>query len=150
MEKQNKVEKSQIDAMVASLEFKFVQVEGTTITGCWAILPNGWKAGYGESSCVVPEEFNKEDGEKYAKERAIQAATNKLWENEGYLLKMTGQTSYRSGVLVAPVVLEMVISDFDEFQGLTQSLLDNYSDLPAPVLEALDGFVNKSKVAGDE
>lgn len=141
--KQKKVGKSHIDAMVESLTFKFVQVEGTTITGCWAALPNGWNAGYGESSCVIPEEFNKEEGEKIAKGRAIQDSIERLWENEGYLLKMTGRTSERSSVLISPIVLEMVISDFEEFEGLTHSLLDNYDQLPAPVLEALDKFITK-------
>ncbi|WP_232733459.1 Gp49 family protein [Vibrio sp. HA2012] len=93
MEPQTKVEKSHIDALVASLEFKFARVEDTTVTGCWAYLPNGFKVGYGESACVDPNNFNEADGQKYAKERCIQNATNKLWELEGYLLKVTGATS---------------------------------------------------------
>ncbi len=93
MEPQTKVEKSHIDALVASLEFKFARVEDTTVTGCWAYLPNGFKVGYGESACVDPNNFNEADGQKYAKERCIQNATNKLWELEGYLLKVTGHPS---------------------------------------------------------
>lgn len=87
------VKKSHIDSMIESLEFKFARVEDTTVTGCWAYLPNGFKVGYGESACVNPDDYKQSDGEKYAKQRAIQDATNKLWELEGYLLKVTGKTS---------------------------------------------------------
>lgn len=92
-EKQTKVEKPYIDKLVDSLEFKFARVEDTTVTGCWAYLPNGFKVGYGESACVDPSNYNEADGQKYAKERCIQNATNKLWELEGYLLKVTGSVS---------------------------------------------------------
>lgn len=56
-------------------------------------LPNGFQIGYGESACVDPNEYKQADGEKYAKERCITNASNKLWELEGYLLKTTGATS---------------------------------------------------------
>lgn len=56
------------------------------------ILPNGFQVGYGESACVDPSNYDKALGEKYVKERCIVAATNKLWELEGYLLKVTGST----------------------------------------------------------
>ena len=49
--------------------------------------------GTGESACVDPVNYNKALGEKYAKERAEATARNKLWELEGYLLKVTGKTS---------------------------------------------------------
>ncbi|WRQ13089.1 hypothetical protein [Vibrio phage vB_VpM-pA2SJ1] len=90
---QTKVEKTHIDSMVESLHFEFARVGETTVTGCWAFLPNGFQVGYGESACVDLANYKREDGEKYAKQRAIQAATNKLWELEGYLLKVTGATS---------------------------------------------------------
>lgn len=90
---QNKVEKAHIDAMVESLNFEFARVGNTTVTGCWAFLPNGFQVGYGESACVDPANYKQADGEKYAKQRAIQSATNKLWELEGYLLKVVGATS---------------------------------------------------------
>lgn len=89
----NKVAFEHIQSMVGSLEFKFARVEETTVTGCWAFLPNGFQVGYGESACVDPANYNQADGEKYAKERCVQNATNKLWELEGYLLATTGVTS---------------------------------------------------------
>ena len=90
---QNKVEFDHIQEMVKSLSFKFERVGDTTITGCWGILPCGFKVGYGESSCVDPLNYKQADGEKYSQERCIVSATNKLWELEGYLLKRTGSTS---------------------------------------------------------
>lgn len=141
--KQKKVEKSHIDAMVESLTFKFARVGDSNVTGCWAFLPNKYKVGYGESIAFLDEEFDEKVGKDCAKERCIANATQNLFEFEGYLLKMTGRTSDRSSVLISPVVLEMVISDFEEFQDLTHSLVDNYSELPAPVLEALDKFITK-------
>ena len=88
-----KVEYSHIQEMVKSLEFKFERVGDTTVTGCWAFLPNGFQVGYGESACVDPTNYDKELGEKYAKERCLDNAENKLWELEGFLLKVTGATS---------------------------------------------------------
>ncbi|AUR90902.1 ryanodine receptor [Vibrio phage 1.151.O._10N.222.46.B1] len=93
MKQQNKVAFAHIQTLIASLEFKFERVGETTVTGCWAFLPNGFQVGYGESACVDPNEYKQEDGEKYAKERCVVNASNKLWELEGYLLKITGQTS---------------------------------------------------------
>ena len=91
-----KVEKQHIDNLVSQLEFKFARVENTTVTGCWAFLPNGFQVAYGESACVDPANYKWEDGCKYAKERCVQSAINKLWELEGYLLKVTGKTSVSS------------------------------------------------------
>ena len=93
MKQQNKVAFAHIQTLIASLEFKFERVGETTVTGCWAFLPNGFQVGYGESIAFLSEEFNKEDGERYAKERCVANASNKLWELEGYLLKVTGKTS---------------------------------------------------------
>lgn len=90
-----KVEKQHIENLLSQLEFKFARVENTTVTGCWAFLPNGFQVAYGESACVDPADYKWEDGCKYAKENCLQEAVNKLWELEGYLLKVTGRTSDR-------------------------------------------------------
>ena len=82
----NKVTPQRIEGLLASLRFEFARVGESTTTACWAFLPNGFSVGYGESACVDPANFNQEIGEKYAKERCLQAAANKLWELEGYLL----------------------------------------------------------------
>ena len=53
-----------------------------TLTICVITTKNGFKV-TGESACADPAIYNKADGEKYAK----QAAIEKLWPLEGYLLK---------------------------------------------------------------
>lgn len=90
---ENKVEFSYINSLVESLVFKFQRVDQTTVTGCWAFLPNGFQVGYGESACVDPSNFDFELGKKYAQERCVLNATNELWKLEGYLLKIKGTTS---------------------------------------------------------
>ena len=89
----SKLSQQHIKKLTDSLDYKFERVASTTVTGCWAFLPNGFKVGYGESACVDPANFDSELGKKYAKERAEQAAKDKLWELEGYLLKITGEVS---------------------------------------------------------
>jgi len=89
----SKVSQEHIKKLTDSLDYKFARVENTTVTGCWAFLPNGFKIAYGESACVDPANFDSALGKKYAKERAEQAAEIKLWEFEGYLLKVTGEVS---------------------------------------------------------
>lgn len=86
----DKVPHEHIEKLKNTVEYKFERVGNTTVTGCWAFLPNGFQIAYGESACVDPNNFDFELGKKYAKERAMQNAENKLWELEGYLLKMTG------------------------------------------------------------
>lgn len=84
--KDNKVMYEHIQEMVGSLTYKFERVGDTTVTGCWAFLPSGFQVAYGESACVDPANYKREDGEKYAKERCVAAAGDKLWELEGYVL----------------------------------------------------------------
>lgn len=76
-----------IDAMVASLTFKTHRFEGTTTMVALALLPNGFSVGMGQSACASPENFNAEVGEKIAVDNARDAARQKLWELEGYVLK---------------------------------------------------------------
>lgn len=89
----NKVTVAEVQKQVRSLTYKFERVGDTTTTGCWAFLPNGFCVGYGESACVDPSNYNKELGKKFAQERCQVVATDKIWELEGYLLKVTGKTS---------------------------------------------------------
>lgn len=55
---------------------------GTQLTVCCLILANGFAVS-GESACVSPENFNKELGERIARDNAKQ----KIWELEGYALR---------------------------------------------------------------
>lgn len=54
----------------------------STLTFCVLVLKNGFTV-TGESACASPENFNKELGQKIARENA----RNKIWALEGYLLK---------------------------------------------------------------
>ena len=89
----NKVSPDLINAQVDSLTFSYARIGGSTVTVCCAFLPNGFQVGTGESACVDPANYDQALGEKYAKERAVANARNKLWELEGYLLKVTEHTS---------------------------------------------------------
>lgn len=55
---------------------------GTTLTVCCLTLRNGFNV-TGESASASEENFDKEIGEKIAKENA----RSKIWKLEGYLLK---------------------------------------------------------------
>lgn len=76
----NKV--SQEEAMAKIKDCKFTVLEDGRTTICNLYLENGFTV-RGESSCVDPENFDKEIGERIAKERAV----DKVWELEGYLLQ---------------------------------------------------------------
>lgn len=60
---------------------KYFVIEGTTVTICHLTLENGFSV-RGESACVDPLNFDKKKGEMYA----FDAAFDKLWQLEGYLL----------------------------------------------------------------
>jgi hypothetical protein len=71
------------------VKYSFHITPDTTTTVCTAILlcgNNSFTLATEISACVDPTNFNKEDGEKYAKERAEVAAMNELWKLEGYKL----------------------------------------------------------------
>ena len=61
---------------------QFHVFEGSCLTVCCLTLTNGFTV-TGESACASPENFNKEVGERVARDNA----TNKIWALEGYLLK---------------------------------------------------------------
>ena len=54
----------------------------TTLTLCVLTLKNGFTV-TGESACASPENFNKELGERIARDNA----KNKIWALEGYALR---------------------------------------------------------------
>lgn len=69
-----------IDAAIAGEEYHIFG--GTTLTVCCLTLRNGFTV-TGESACASPENFNKELGQKIARENARQ----KIWALEGYALR---------------------------------------------------------------
>ena len=70
----------------------FNVINGSTITHCTITLKNGFTV-TGESACASPENFDKELGEKIAKDNAM----SKIWAFEAYLLK---ERMYRRELLV--------------------------------------------------
>lgn len=76
----SKVTREDLDHILAQSKIEF-NVLGGKLTHCMITLPSGFIV-TGESSCVDPAEYNKELGEKYAQENAVQT----LWMLEGYSL----------------------------------------------------------------
>lgn len=76
----NKVTKEDLEHLVAKSSVEYA-VFGNKLTVAVITLPSNFKV-TGEASCVDASNFDKELGEKYALENAVE----KLWELEGYLL----------------------------------------------------------------
>lgn len=66
----------------AILTEQFHVFYGTTMTVCCLTLKNGYNV-IGESAAASPTNFDKEIGQRIARENA----RNKIWQLEGYLLK---------------------------------------------------------------
>lgn len=79
-DKPNTVTKEHLDNLVAESSVEYA-VFGNKLTVAVITLPNKFKV-TGEASCVDANNFDKALGEKYA----LENATEKLWELEGYLL----------------------------------------------------------------
>lgn len=75
----NKVTKEAIEAKIKSIEFKKLSDK---LTHCIITMENGFQV-TGESACVDPKNYDREIGERIAKEQAFE----KLWPLEGYLLQ---------------------------------------------------------------
>ena len=71
-----------IDQLLSKAQVGFWQPDGTTLTICVIQLPNGFCV-TGENSCVSPENWQSDLGQKLAFEKA----RGKVWELEGYRLK---------------------------------------------------------------
>lgn len=69
-----------IDAAIAGEQYHVF--EGTTLTVCRLTLKNGYTV-TGESAAASPENFDREIGQKIAR----QNAREKIWGLEGYLLR---------------------------------------------------------------
>jgi len=69
-----------IDAAIVAEQYHVF--DGTTLTVCCLTLRNGFTV-TGESAAASPENFDREIGQKIAR----QNAREKIWSLEGYLLK---------------------------------------------------------------
>ena len=71
------------DAIDAAIDGEQYHVfEGTTLTVCCLTLKNGYTV-TGESAAASPENFDRDIGQKIAR----QNAREKIWSLEGYLLR---------------------------------------------------------------
>lgn len=69
-----------IEARIAKTEY--LRTEGNTLTICVLTLQNGFTV-TGESACADPANYNRELGERIARDKAI----GNVWPLEGYLLR---------------------------------------------------------------
>ena len=75
-----RVTPDRIKDVIAGVEYHVFP--NTTVTVCLLTLANGYSV-IGESACADRANFDKELGERIAKENA----TQKIWALEGYLLR---------------------------------------------------------------
>ena len=75
-----------IAALMARVDFQFYAV-GTS-TFCYAFLDGEFYLATGHSACVSKENFDAELGQKIAKANVMKPASDKLWELEGYALRV--------------------------------------------------------------
>ncbi len=80
-----RVTPDRIDALMARVQFRF-HVEETS-TFCHAFLDGEFMLATGHSACVSKTNFDRELGQKIAKENVLKPARDKLWELEGYALR---------------------------------------------------------------
>lgn len=82
-----RITQDQIATLVSTLDLRVHHFPGTTSMVVIASLPDGFVVGIGHSACVSAENFRAEVGAEIAKDKAIAAAREKLWELEGYRLR---------------------------------------------------------------
>lgn len=121
----NKVTKEDLEHLVAQSKTTFTNPAGT-LTHCVITLPCGYTV-TGESACVDPANYDKELGEKYALEQAVE----KLWPLEGYLLandiyRAQQPTSYASRMIFEQSDLREKLDKLCDFLSKPQpSFIDN-------------------------
>lgn len=77
----NRVTLKEMHEKITSIEYLY-PASVSTLTIAVVTLENGFTV-TGESACADPKNFNKELGQKFARDAAIR----KIWELEGYLLR---------------------------------------------------------------
>ena len=90
-----------VDANVVKEQLAKVQVQFYRFPNTYAVIAvahdeKGFYLGTGVGACVDPSEFNEEMGKSVAKDNALKAAEDKLWEIEGILLREKLKRSNRT------------------------------------------------------
>jgi hypothetical protein len=83
-----RITKERIDSLMNRVVYRFDQPEGTTSTLAHAFLDGDFLLATGHSACVSKANFNAESGRKWAQAKADTLARDKLWELEGYALRI--------------------------------------------------------------
>lgn len=83
-----RITKERIDFLMGNVIYRFDQPEGTTSTLAHAFLDGDFLLATGHSACVSKANFNAESGRKWAQAKADILARDKLWELEGYALRL--------------------------------------------------------------
>lgn len=107
-----------------------------TLTICVIELPSGFIL-TGESACASPENFDRELGERFARENAI----NKLWQLEGYVLAEALHASRQSASDAVEGVPLVYLDASDVDQVLSRLDVEDISDLSHDELKACLGVL---------
>ncbi|WP_256658926.1 Gp49 family protein [Pseudomonas sp. A-1] len=97
------VTQDRINELLARVTYRYEHPEGATATFAHAFLDDEFYLATGFSACVSPENYNQAIGEKYAGRNALEKATGKLWELEGYALFQRLRDPRCSGSTCGPV-----------------------------------------------
>ena len=78
-----------IDEMMARVIYTYeFRPHNSALTFCHALLDGTFHLASGVSGCISPENYNARIGQQIAFDNASRLARDKLWELEGYRLKM--------------------------------------------------------------
>ncbi|MFL3984733.1 Gp49 family protein [Pseudomonas aeruginosa] len=120
----------QIDALVAGLSYHTYVIPGTTTTVAAAIGPGDFVVGLGMAAAASVENFDEVIGRNRAISKAQAEARNKLWELEGWRLKLNLLDMRDAGLLGQALSPELVEAFGDQWHAVA---------IPAAVLKAAAG-----------
>lgn len=92
-----RVEKAQVDAYMAKVEYDVHVIEGTTTTVVTAILPMRhirWTLATETMACVDPRNYDAEFGRKHGIEKCEKSARDELWKGLGFALALELSANY--------------------------------------------------------
>jgi hypothetical protein len=81
-----RIRPEQISAILETVEYKTVRLDGTNVTFAAGLLPSGFCVAIAMSGSVSSANFDAEIGRKVAIQNCEKAVASKLWEFEGYCL----------------------------------------------------------------
>jgi hypothetical protein len=82
-----KISQLQVSQKLARIKVQYHRFPGTNAVVAVAHDDNGFIYGTGVGSCIDPAEFDETIGQQVAHKNAMTQATDKVWEEEGILLR---------------------------------------------------------------